>query len=74
VIIRDASVTRFKKNDSQTYNFTVNAYWITIKKGSVEVLSRDPREDTWMDDKHFRITKALKELEEALIMAVEEEK
>ena len=66
----------------QGYTATTSSYWITITKnergtgretGEV-VFDHKLMDDDWLDAAHLRITKALHELEAAIVAAVRKEK
>jgi hypothetical protein len=69
-------------NVCQGYAVETNCYWITITKcerGTGRetqeiVFERKPQMDEWLDEKHARITRAISELEEAVLAAVREKK
>ena len=60
------SATDYQKNHR---TFSCNIYWVIIKQGEREIYRREPDKDTWLDDSHKRITKALEELEAAILAA-----
>jgi putative intracellular protease/amidase len=61
--------------DRTAYYIDINSYWVSIvtSAGTV-VFKREPSQDNWLDAKHEAITKALAELETALINATRQEK
>ena len=66
----------------QSYTVTTNSYWVTITKNErgtgketdEVVFERKPQQDTWLDPAHTNITKALSELENAILAIVGKEK
>jgi hypothetical protein len=69
------------KNVYQGYTVETNCYWVTITKNERGtgretkeiVFDRIPKDDEWLDAPHSRITKALSELEAAILAAVRKE-
>ena len=49
--------------------FSCNAYWVTIKIDNKIVYKREATNGNWFDASHQRITKALAELEQAILDA-----
>ena len=66
----------------QSYTVTTNSYWVTVTKNEREtgketdevMFERVPQMDEWLDPAHTRITKALSELESAILAVVGKEK
>ena len=69
------------KNVLQGYTAEANCYWVTVTKNergtgretNEVVFVRKPQMDEWLDAPHDRITKALSELEAAVLAAVRKE-
>jgi len=50
----------------------VNAAWVSCIVDNTVLFKREPIDENWYDEKHAKIMKALNELEEALLKAIEE--
>ena len=71
MVINNASVMDYQtKPKVVEYRLYVNAFWVNIFKGQEKVYSREPSMTEWLDIKHTRITKAISELEEAILDVV----